>query len=156
MSNFNGWTSEIINKIKLQKIINDSNKKEKNKTVKVKKTHKDYVTPIQKALLSLGIESEKEYKFDNIRRFRFDLALPIYKIAIEFEGGVFSKGGHTRGMVYTSNCDKYNLANDYGWKVYRYTVKHTESNNWEYDIANHICDVINNNIISNEKENKLI
>ena len=69
MSNFNGWTSEIINKIKLQKIINDSNKKEKNKTVKVKKTHKDYVTPIQKALLSLGIESEKEYKFDKSRIF---------------------------------------------------------------------------------------
>ncbi len=62
-----------------------------------------------------------EYKFLNDRKFRFDFACPIAWIAIEIEGGTWTQGRHTRGKGYSSDCEKYNLAQLAGWKVFRFT-----------------------------------
>ena len=66
----------------------------------------------------------REYKFCDERKFKFDWALPMpgRKIAIEYEGLMSEKSGHTTITGYTSNCDKYNLACILGWKVLRYTA----------------------------------
>ena len=137
MSNFSGWDKKAINDLEIKK-----NVKVINETKKPKKVHKDYIAPIQTALTVLNIESTREYKFHPTRNFRFDLALPLFKIAIEYEGGVFINGGHSRGKAYSINCDKYNLAADDGWLVYRFTVKHTEFPAWEYVIAKHMKEII--------------
>lgn len=62
-----------------------------------------------------------EYRFTPPRRFRFDLAWPDYKVAVELEGGVYSGGRHTRGKGFEGDCEKYNLATLAGWRVLRYT-----------------------------------
>ena len=64
-----------------------------------------------------------EYKFLKNRRFRFDFAWPDRMMAVEVEGGVFSGGRHTRGMGYTRDLEKYNLATLHGWRVFRFTTQ---------------------------------
>lgn len=68
-----------------------------------------------------GPELEPEYKFLDNRKFRFDFAHPQAKIAIEIEGAVYANGRHTRGAGYTLDCEKYNLAQLAGWRVFRLT-----------------------------------
>ena len=64
-----------------------------------------------------------ELKFDELRKFRFDYAIPSLKIAIEFEGIMSAKSRHTTVTGYTNDCVKYNLATCSGWRVLRYTAK---------------------------------
>jgi len=66
-----------------------------------------------------------EYRFHPVRRWRFDHANPEYKVAIEYEGGIWTNGRHTRGTGYKNDCDKYNAAQLLGWRVLRYTTSHT-------------------------------
>lgn len=65
---------------------------------------------------------EREFKFHDKRKWRFDFAWPEKKIAVECEGGVYSKGRHTRGKGFEQDCEKYNAATADGWKVYRFTM----------------------------------
>lgn len=68
---------------------------------------------------------EREYRFHKDRRWRFDLAWPQLKIAFEVEGGIWLKrGGHTTGVGYSANMEKYNAATLLGWAVYRVTPAH--------------------------------
>jgi len=62
-----------------------------------------------------------EHRFHPTRRWRFDFALPEYKIAIEIEGGIFSHGRHTRGVGYIKDLEKYNEAVMLDWRILRYT-----------------------------------
>jgi len=64
---------------------------------------------------------EREYRFAPPRRFRADFAYPERKLLIEVEGGVWTRGRHTRGAGYTSDAEKYNLATVKGWRVLRFT-----------------------------------
>jgi very-short-patch-repair endonuclease len=83
-------------------------------------------SPLERRFINLIIENklpipETEYKFDKTRRWRFDFAYPKIKLAIELEGGIWSRGRHTRGIGYIKDCEKYNAAVLQGWKVLRYT-----------------------------------
>lgn len=71
---------------------------------------------------------EHDYRFHPVRKFRFDFAFPEHKVAIEMEGGVFKKGRHTRGVGYSKDTVKYNLATCEGWKVLRYTALNLREN----------------------------
>lgn len=62
------------------------------------------------------------YRFHPTRKYEFDFAWPDIKLAIEIEGGVFTQGRHTRGVGYSNDCSKYNLATILGWRVLRYTT----------------------------------
>ena len=73
-------------------------------------------------LKSLGINYTLEHRFSKKRRFRFDIALIDYKIAIEYEGLQSKKSRHTTSKGYTEDCTKYNLAQIEGWTVLRYTA----------------------------------
>lgn len=63
-----------------------------------------------------------EFIFHPTRKWRFDYAWPERRLAVEFEGGVFIGGGHTRGLIYGQNCEKYNTAVIMGWRVLRFTA----------------------------------
>ena len=65
-------------------------------------------------------EPEREYRFCE-RRWRFDLAWPSQQIAVEVEGGTWTKGRHTRGSGFAADCEKYNQAALLGWIVLRFT-----------------------------------
>lgn len=66
-------------------------------------------------------ECVKEYRFNQSRRWRFDYAIPKFKIALEVEGGVWTNGRHTRAKGFLGDIEKYNNATILGWKVLRCT-----------------------------------
>lgn len=73
--------------------------------------------------LPYGIPTpEKEYRFDKVRRWRFDYAWPDHgQIAVEIEGGIWTHGRHTRGSGFHADMGKYNMASKAGWRVFRFT-----------------------------------
>jgi very-short-patch-repair endonuclease len=73
--------------------------------------------------LATGIFVKREHRFDDKRLWRFDFALPDYKIGIEYEGLNSEKSGHTTLKGYTKDTEKYNQAQALGWKVIRFTCK---------------------------------
>jgi very-short-patch-repair endonuclease len=77
-----------------------------------------FVQLIGKVLTCTPIE---EYRFHPTRRWRFDIAVPELKIAVEIEGGTWIQGRHTRGKGYQEDMEKYNQAQLLGWRVFRYT-----------------------------------
>lgn len=64
---------------------------------------------------------ELEHRFHPPRRWRFDLAWPDQKLAVEVEGGVWLGGRHTRPAGFEADCEKYNQAALDGWQVLRVT-----------------------------------
>ena len=51
------------------------------------------------------------------RKYRFDLAWPAYKVAVEVQGAVYAQGRHVRGAGYETDCEKSALAQIEGWIV---------------------------------------
>jgi hypothetical protein len=80
------------------------------------------IIKIEEYLKYAGIQFVCEHQFAPPRKFRFDLAIPSLKIAIEYEGVISDKSGHTTIKGFTKDCQKYNLAASLGWSVYRYTA----------------------------------
>lgn len=75
---------------------------------------------------------EFEYRFHPPRRWRFDWAIPgtrtlPYKIAIEYHGGIFAGGRHTRGLGFQSDREKMNQAAIDGWIVLEITEEMVRS-----------------------------
>lgn len=62
---------------------------------------------------------EREYKFCDWRKFKFDFAFPAIKIAIEIDGCVFQGGRHNRPMGFMRDCEKFNIAGALGWTIFR-------------------------------------
>ena len=69
----------------------------------------------------LNVDCVKEFKFHPKRRWRFDYAIPEYRIALEVEGGVWTGGRHTRPQGFLGDIEKYNTATLMGWRVFRTT-----------------------------------
>jgi len=55
------------------------------------------------------------------RAWRFDLAWIEPRIALEVEGGAWTKGRHVRGAGFIEDMHKYNRATELGWRVFRVT-----------------------------------
>ena len=89
----------------------------KDKTYKPSSLEWQFLTLWQQSAYPMP---KPEYRFHPTRRWRFDFAWPELKIAIELEGGVYSRGRHTRGKGYEQDCEKYNQAVLHGWRVLRF------------------------------------
>lgn len=83
------------------------------------------IPPLVTLLLPAG--GVAEFRFHPSRRWRFDYAWPQHKIALEVEGGAYTKGRHTRGKGFVNDMDKYNQALQLGWKVIRVTPQQLDS-----------------------------
>ena len=68
----------------------------------------------------------REYRFAPPRRWRFDLAWPERRIAVEVDGGTWVGGRHVRGAGYEADCVKLNEATIAGWRVLRVTSRMVE------------------------------
>jgi len=66
-------------------------------------------------------EPVREYRFHPSRRWRFDLAWPDQRVAVEVHGGEFMRGHHTRGREMANDCEKARAAAIAGWIVLPYT-----------------------------------
>jgi very-short-patch-repair endonuclease len=74
-------------------------------------------------LKAAGIpDPEREYRFHQKRKWRFDFAWPDLMLAVEVEGGIYSGGRHVRGAGFQKDVEKYNAATIAGWRVLRFTA----------------------------------
>ena len=66
----------------------------------------------------------RELQFAPPRRWKFDFAWPAenHRLAVEIEGGIWTKGRHSRGKGITADAEKYNFATLANWRVLRYTT----------------------------------
>lgn len=74
-----------------------------------------------KVFAQLWPDMEIEYRFDPTRRWRFDLAWPPHYLAMEIEGGIWTKGRHNRPLGFIKDMEKYNAATVQGWRILRVT-----------------------------------
>ena len=78
------------------------------------------VAQFLKLLASEGLpQPAREYRFDSTRRWRFDLAWPAWNLACEIDGGIWTRGRHTRGAGWLKDTEKLNAAAVAGWRMLR-------------------------------------
>lgn len=66
---------------------------------------------------------EPEYRFHPVRRWRWDYCWPEQMIAMEIQGGTWTRGRHTRGRGYSNDCTKLNEGQLHGWRVFWFTTE---------------------------------
>lgn len=66
-------------------------------------------------------EPVREYRGIPGRKFKFDLAWPDRKLALEIDGAIWINGRHSRGSGIMRDCEKFSLAAIHGWRVLRVT-----------------------------------
>lgn len=64
---------------------------------------------------------EPEHRFAPPRKFRFDFAWVQHRVALEVDGGVWTRGRHTRGSGWMKDTEKLNLAASLGYRLLRCT-----------------------------------
>lgn len=74
----------------------------------------------------------RKWRFHSVRRWRFDFAWPDLKVAVECEGGIWSRGRHVRGRGFEGDCWKYSTAAVMGWKVLRVTGGMLDRTPWAF------------------------
>jgi hypothetical protein len=81
----------------------------------------------KKHLEELGLGWNEEWQFHPTRKWRLDFVLyrdrALTGIAVEIEGGIWSRGRHTRGKGFQADLDKYNAAVMKGWRVLRFSTE---------------------------------
>jgi len=83
---------------------------------------------LEKQIEESGLpKPEREYRFDPERRWRFDFAWPLQKVAAEVDGVIFSRGCHVRGVGFERDAEKGNAAVMSGWCVLHFTPRHIKS-----------------------------
>jgi hypothetical protein len=83
----------------------------------------------------IGKGSRERIKAIGLSDWRFDVFIPEHGIAIEFEGGLFTNGAHSRGLGVLRDIAKYNAATVNGYKVLRYTHTHHKYSDILADLA---------------------
>jgi hypothetical protein len=68
-----------------------------------------------------------EHRFHSERRWRFDVAWPEQRIAVEIDGGGWTAGRHSRGAGMRTDCEKLAAALLGGWRVLRVMPEHVSS-----------------------------
>lgn len=58
-----------------------------------------------------------EHRFHLGRKWRFDIAWPDRFLAIEVQGGIWTRGRHTRGAAMLKEWEKLNTAASLGWRI---------------------------------------
>lgn len=62
-----------------------------------------------------------ELRFCPPRRWRFDYAWEDHKIAVEMQGGLWTRGRHSGGTGQVNDMEKFNAAVMCGWRVLQFT-----------------------------------
>ena len=60
----------------------------------------------------------REFMFHPEKNWRFDFAWVNHMIALEIQGGTYSRGRHARGAAMRNDYEKLNAASSMGWRVF--------------------------------------
>lgn len=63
----------------------------------------------------------RELRFDPARGWKLDFAWPEALVALEIEGGTWTRGRHVRPKGFEEDCEKYAEAALAGWTLLRVT-----------------------------------
>ena len=78
--------------------------------------------PLVTQCVAVGLPApELELRFAPPRRWRFDYAWPVLKLAMEVDGGGWINGRHSRGSGIEKDAEKQNAAVAMGYRVLRAT-----------------------------------
>ena len=66
-----------------------------------------------------------------MRKWRFDFADLVSKVAVELQGGIWSGGRHGRGYGIVGDYEKLNEAQFCGWDVIQLSAKQITTENVE-------------------------
>ena len=69
----------------------------------------------------------REYQAIPGRRYRFDFCWVKERLAVEIQGGTYSRGAHVRPLGVRRDYEKGNLAVKYGWKVLQFDADMVKS-----------------------------
>jgi very-short-patch-repair endonuclease len=69
----------------------------------------------------------EEFMFHVKRRWRIDICWPEQKLAVEIEGGVWTKGSHVQPSGFEKDREKYNQLTMYGYSLLRFTPREVET-----------------------------
>ncbi len=107
-----------------KKMVKATRPKGRSKRPKVKgeKVPNEFEAKLAGELKTLKIEFEQEFEFHPKRKWRADFHLVGKKILVEVEGGIWSRGRHTRGKGYIGDMEKYNAATMMGFQVIRFST----------------------------------
>lgn len=87
-------------------------------------------------LMDYGVpEPVLELRFYRPRQWRFDLAWPQRKVAVERHG----MGRHIRPAGFIADRDKINTAVCLGWRVLEFTPRHLDKRNLELSVRRVLC-----------------
>lgn len=78
-------------------------------------------------LKAIGLPFIREHRFHPTRKWRFDFANAERRLAVEVQGGLWQKGGHTSGQGVTRDIQKHNEALRLGWMILYATRETIES-----------------------------
>jgi len=83
---------------------------------------------LEKHLRELHVRFEAEYPFARIigRRWKFDYFLPEYHLGIEINGGIWTRGRHTRGKGFQEDMMKKNHATMLRYRVLEFSTEDVE------------------------------
>lgn len=87
--------------------------------------NKEQLALIMRSLF--GDEARQEVRFDPVRLWRFDYAVPAIKLAVEYDGAGGSRGhagGHSSLTGMSKDREKGNAASLQGWTVLHFTAQH--------------------------------
>lgn len=86
--------------------------------------------------LAPDLELTREQQLIFKRRFRFDFVQPESLVAIEIQGGTWSKGAHSSGAGIQRDCEKANLVQFAGYDIFCYTGRMITKEN-VYELINY-------------------
>ena len=69
----------------------------------------------------------REYRAIPGRRYRFDFCWVKERLAVEIQGGTYSRGAHARPLGIKRDYEKGNLAIKYGWRVLQFDADMVKS-----------------------------
>jgi len=69
----------------------------------------------------------REYQAIPGRRFRFDFCWVKERLAVEIQGGTYSRGAHVRPLGVRRDYEKGNLAVKHGWRVLQFDADMVKS-----------------------------
>jgi very-short-patch-repair endonuclease len=67
-----------------------------------------------------------QHRWHPVRKWRFDLAWPERKLAVEVDGGLYIRGAHSRGADREADMEKDAEAMCLGWRVLRVSPRHVK------------------------------